>query len=219
MAWLFVLGFAAVAVVVLWRFGKLPRAGVELALAAALIGIAGYVWQGSPTQAGTPVERKDKGIVAPDVALRAMRAATTDQYGDAAKVAEFADTLDRMGLTREAVIAVKTGMRKDPNNPDLWVALGNALVAHGGGLLSPSAELAFQRAAKLSPEHPAPPFFMGLALANSGRMEDAGQVWRGLLARTPKDAQWRADLEARLNAIGGMPEPPAAPATSSTAKP
>jgi cytochrome c-type biogenesis protein CcmH len=208
MAWLFILLFAVVALGLLWRFGKLPRAGIELAVAAALVGIAGYVWQGSPTQAGSPIEAKDKGFVPPDVALRASRAATGNNYGDAAKVAEFADTLDRMGLTREAVIAVETAMRKDPNNVELWVALGNTLVAHGGGTLSPAAEFAFQRGAQLSPAHPGPPFFMGLALANSGRAEDAGQVWRGLLGRTPSDAPWRADLEGRLTAIGGMPDAP-----------
>lgn len=209
MAWLFAVGIAVLALGLLWRFGKLQRSGLELTIAATLVGVAGYVWQGEPSQAGAPVERKDKVRADLDVQLRAMRAATTDQYGDAAKVAEFADTLDRMGLTREAVIAVKTGIRKDPNNPDLWVALGNALVAHGGNSLSPAAEYAFQRAAMISPDHPAPAFFMGLALANSGRAEEAGQVWRGLLARTPKDAAWRADLEARLNAIGGMPDPAA----------
>ena len=213
-AWAFALGFSLAALGLLLRFGKMPRAGVELAIAAILVGVAGYVWQGQPSQAGVPVERKDKPRAELNVQLRSMRAAMTDQYGDAAKVAEFADTLDRMGLTREAVIAVRTGMRKDPNNPDLWVALGNALVAHGGNTLSPAAEYAFQRAATISPDHPAPPFFMGLALANSGRAEDAGQVWRGLLARTPKDAAWRADLEARLNAIGGLPETQGAGAKS-----
>jgi len=208
MAWVCILLFALVALGLIWRFAGLPRAGLELAIAAALVGIAGYVWQGSPTQVGTPVEAKDKGFVPPDVALRASRAATANNYGDAAKVAEFADTLDRMGLTREAVIAVKTAMRKDPNNVELWVALGNTLVAHGGGTLSPAAEFAFQRGAQLSPAHPGPPFFMGLALANSGRNEDAGQVWRGLLARTPPDAAWKADLETRLTTIGGMPNAP-----------
>ena len=206
MAWGFVIFFAVVALGLIWRFAGLPRSGLELAIAAVLVGIAGYVWQGSPTQVGAPVEAKDKGFVPPDVALRASRSVTGNNYGDAAKVAEFADTLDRMGLTREAVIAVKTAMRKDPNNVELWVALGNTLVAHGGGTLSPAAEFAFQRGAQLSPAHPGPPFFMGLALANSGRTEDAGQVWRGLLAHTPHDAAWKADLEARLTAIGGMPD-------------
>lgn len=208
MGWLFVLFFALAALALLWRFGKLPLAGLELALAAAFVGIAGYVWQGSPDQAGSPViSREQAGLTQPDKALMMARGATMNRYGDAAKVVEFADTLDRLGLTREAVIAVKTGMRKEPNNVDLWVALGNSLVAHGNGTLSPAAEFAFQRAAQISPEHPAPPFFMGLALANSGRAEEAGQVWRGLLARTPKEAPWRADLEARLIAIGGMPTP------------
>ncbi len=208
MGWLFVLIFAPAALALLWRFGKLPRAGLELALAAAFVGIAGYIWQGSPDQAGSPViSREQAGLTQPDKALMMARGATMNRYGDAAKVVEFADTLDRLGLTREAVIAVKTGMRKEPNNVDLWVALGNSLVAHGNGTLSPAAEFAFQRAAQISPEHPAPPFFMGLALANSGRAEEAGQVWRGLLARTPKEAPWRADLEARLSAIGGMPTP------------
>jgi len=205
MAWLFVVVFAVVALGLVWRFAGLPRAGIELAVAAALVGIAGYIWQGSPTQVGSPVEAKDKGFVPPDIALRASRAATGNNYGDAAKVAEFADTLDRMGLTREAVIAVKTAMRKEPNNVELWVALGNTLVAHGGGTLSPAAEFAFQRGAQLSPAHPGPPFFMGLALANSGRNDDAAQVWRGLLARTPPNAPWKADLEARLTAIGSAP--------------
>jgi len=208
MAWLFALVFAMSALGLLWRFGKLPREGLDLALAAAFIGIAGYVWQGSPTQVGSPiVSREQAGLIPPDKALMIARGATMNRYGDAAHVVEFADTLDRLGLTREAVIAVKTGLRKEPNNVDLWVALGNTLVAHGGGTFSPAAEFAFQRGAQISPEHPAPPFFMGLALANSGRAEEAGQVWRGLLARTPKDAPWRADLEARLTAIGGMPTP------------
>lgn len=206
MTWLFVLGFAVFAVAALWRVGKLPRTGIELTIAAVLIGIAGYVWQGSPMQVGTPVERKDKAMRPLDVSLRALRAATTNQYGDAAKVAEFADTLDRMGLTREAVLAVRTGLRKDPDNPDLWVALGNALVAHGGGVLSPAAEYAFRYAGQLSPTNPAPPFFMGIALVNSGRMEDAAQIWRSLLARAPRDAQWRPDLQARLAAIEGAPD-------------
>ena len=206
MAWLFALALALAALILVGRFARIPRAGLELALAASFIGFAGYVWQGSPTQAGSPVlSREQASLTPPDKALMIARGATMNRYGDAAQVVEFADTLDRMGLTREAVIAVKTGLRKEPNNVDLWVALGNTLVAHGGGMFSPAAEFAFQRGAQISPEHPAPPFFMGLALAKSGRAEEAGQVWRGLLARTPKEAAWRADLEARLTALGAMP--------------
>src|SRR3546814_10327093 len=39
-------------------------------------------------------------------------------------------------------------LESNPDNVDLWVAFGNALVAHGGGVMSPAAALAFDEAAK-----------------------------------------------------------------------
>ena len=53
----------------------------------------------------------------------------------------------------------------------------NALVDHARGL-TPPAELAYQRAAELSPSYPAPHFFLGLALARSGDRENALKVLR-----------------------------------------
>ncbi|RYD42391.1 MAG: cytochrome c biogenesis factor, partial [Sphingomonadales bacterium] len=84
---------------------------------------------------------------------------------------------------------------------DLWVGLGNALAAHGGGVMSPAAALAFDEAAKRDPSHPAPPFFAGLALAQGGDLKGAETVWSQLLARSPADAPWRADLEMRLTQL------------------
>jgi cytochrome c-type biogenesis protein CcmH/NrfG len=211
MGWLFVLGFTIVALGLLWRFAKLPRAGIELMLAAAFVGIAGYAWQGSPGEAGAPVPPRASEMADPDVAAVASRRAMMGRFGNDAQVVEFADTLDRLGLTQEAVIAVRTAIRKSPNSVDLWVALGNTLVVHGGGVLSPASEFAFRRGAELNPAHPAPPFFLGLALAQSGKLEAAAQVWGGLLARTPPDAPWRADLEARIGELRSMPPPAAGP--------
>ena len=198
---------AILAVVVVVRVGKIPRGAVELVVAAGLVGMAGYAWQGMPDQPGVSVQNRE-AAVPPDVQAVIARRTMTNNYSDAAKVAEFADRLDELGLTREAVIAVKTGIRKTPDDPELWVALGNTLVAHGGGMISPAAELAYNRAASLSPQHPAPAFFMGVALAQSGRAEEAAKVWRTLLNRTPKDAPWRAALEERIAAIDSMPAVP-----------
>jgi cytochrome c-type biogenesis protein CcmH len=100
---------------------------------------------------------------------------------------------------------VRAGLLKSPNNPDLWVGLGNALLVHGGGQISPAAQFAFEKAATLSPNHPGPPFFLGLGLAQAGKMDEAGQIWRGLLARAPEGAPWKADIETRLAEIGQMP--------------
>jgi cytochrome c-type biogenesis protein CcmH len=68
------------------------------------------------------------------------------------------------------------------------VALGNTLVGHSDGLITPAAQFAFQKAAKISPEHPGPPFFMGLALAQSGKLVEARAIWAELLRRAPADA-------------------------------
>lgn len=195
--WIFLAMLAAVTVVAVRYFARLPKGGFELVLAAVLTGIAGYAWQGNPDQDGAPVQSEEKGVTL-DTKVIATRRMMTNTYGDAAKVADFADLLDRWGKTREAVIAVQTGLRKEPKNPELWTSLGNALVVHGGGILSPAAELAYARAQALAPDHPAPAYFRGLALAQSGRIEEAAQSWGGLLIRSPKDAPWREDVEARL---------------------
>lgn len=208
-AWVVAALLVVFAVALVWRFGALPRGGAELVVAAGIIGLAGYAWQATPDQPGVTVATKARVTAPPDRELAALRAVTMSRYGDAAKVVEFSDTLGRMGLTRQAVIAVRTGLRKEPRNVDLWVALGNALVVHGGGQLSPAAELAYRRGAELSPDSPAPAMFLGLALVNSNRLEDAQQVWRALLARTPPEAPWRAELEARVAALAM-----ATPATS-----
>ncbi len=104
----------------------------------------------------------------------------------------------RTGKTALAAQTLEKGLERYPDNVDLWVGLGNALVAHGGGVMSPAAALAFDEAAKRDPNHPAPPFFAGLAMAQSGDLKGADAVWSQLLARTPPDAPWRADLEMRL---------------------
>ncbi|MFN3458215.1 MAG: tetratricopeptide repeat protein, partial [Novosphingobium sp.] len=87
---------------------------------------------------------------------------------------------------------------------DLWVSLGNALVGHSDGLITPAAQFAFQKAASIAPDHPGPPFFMGLALAQSGRLADARAMWAELLRRSPDDAPYRADLVERIQRIDSI---------------
>jgi cytochrome c-type biogenesis protein CcmH len=74
-------------------------------------------------------------------------------------------------------------------------------VIHGGGLMSPAAQLAFGRAASLAPDHPGPPFFYGLALAQGGNYEEAERIWRGLLANAPPEAEYRRVIAERLQAL------------------
>jgi cytochrome c-type biogenesis protein CcmH len=55
MGWLFPILFSALLLACLKFSGRLSRTALELAVVAALVGLAGYAWQGSPLLAGSPV--------------------------------------------------------------------------------------------------------------------------------------------------------------------
>src|SRR3546814_8115507 len=127
-----------------------------------MLGIAGYALQGSPALPGHPVAKEG----APEClgeALTDTRQGMADRFGPAAQWLAMSDGFARAGKTALAAQTLEKGLDSNPDNVDLWVALGNALVAHGGGMMSPAAALAFDEAAKRDPAHPAPPFFAGLA--------------------------------------------------------
>ena len=75
-----------------------------------------------------------------------------------------------------------------------------ALVDHAG-MLTPAARLAYARALELMPNHPAPHFFLGLALARSGDRDGALAQWKSILATAPADASWRPLIEGGIAAL------------------
>lgn len=193
--WLLLAGLLVVGGMI-W-LGKLPDAARPLAAAAVMVGLAGYALQGHPSLPGKPVA----ALTEPEgfgEAITDRQNGMADRFGPAAQWIAMSDGFARTGKTQYAAQTLEKGLELYPDNVDLWVGLGNALVAHGGGMMSPAAALAFDEAAKRDPGHPAPPFFAGLALAQSGDLKGAEAVWSRLLARTPADAPWRADLAMRL---------------------
>jgi cytochrome c-type biogenesis protein CcmH len=211
MGWLVFLVAALLTGGFLWRFGALGRGGVELTAAALFLALAGYAWQGKPDVKGKPVVAAEDSA-SPQTAPANLRKGVASSMNAEGQWLQLADALMQAGRTRAAVSILSEGTRKAPDNPDIWVGLGNALVTHNGGQMSPAAQFAFERAAQIEPGHPGPPFFLGLGLAQAGKMDEAGDVWRGLLARAPDGVPWKADLEARLAQIGQLPTASPAPA-------
>jgi len=197
MIWLWIALAALLAAGGMMWLGRLPAAARPLAGAALMLGLAGYALQGSPALPGKPVAQVEE----PDgfgEAIADRRQGMSERFGPAAQWLAMSDGFARTGKTALAAQTLEKGLERYPDNVDLWVGLGNALVAHGGGAISPAAALAFDEAAKREPGHPAPPFFAGLAMAQSGDLKGANAVWSDLLARSPAEAPWRADLEMRL---------------------
>jgi len=203
MIWVLILLLSAVVLAVLVLVLKLPRNGSEWVGAALLLGLSGYALQGTPSEPGAPKAPVETDRTA-DAALVAERQKMGARFGAGQEWMIVADGLSRQGQYGAAARVLRTGLRENPNDADLWIALGNALVGHGDGFISPAAQFAFQRAATISPQHPGPPFFMGLALAQSGRLAEARVVWAELLGRTPQEAPYRGDLESRLARLDAM---------------
>lgn len=216
MGWLIILILALLTFAGLWYFVR-DKAAVQLLGAALLIALAGYAWQGRPGLAGRPKAAAERQQVA-ESEFAAMRQNLLGRFDRAATWLTMAEGFQRRGDTRTGVEIIQAGLRDSPQDPDLWVGLGNALVVHANGMMSPAAQLAFQRAARIAPDHPGPQFFYGLALAQGGNFAEAERVWRQLLASAPPSATYRATIEERLRAIdeararGEIPGPaPAAP--------
>lgn len=215
MIWIWMLLAAAITAGGMIWLGKLPAGARPLAGAAIMLGLAGYALQGHPSLPGKPVVAPEAPDGFGDV-INDRRQGMADRFGPAAQWLGMSDGFARTGKTALAAQTLEKGLASHPDNVDLWVGLGNALVAHGGGVMSPASALAFDEAARRDPTHPAPPFFAGLALAQGGDLKGAEAVWSELLARSPADAPWRRDLEMRLGQLRaalGPQLPPEAEAT------
>ena len=168
-----------------------------LAASAMLFGSIGYVVQGHPGLPGSP--REAASLQAP-IPLTEMRHAFFGNFTSEESWLAISEALARGGDTEGAVGVLQNAVGKYPRNAQLWVGLGNALVDHAG-VLTPASEYAYQRAAELAPGHPAPLFFLGLALAGSGEGLGALALWKDVLARAPADAEWRPMVEDAVAAL------------------
>ena len=203
---LLALALGILAWVLVVRPWRAKRIGVVPVAVAVMFGLSGYLLMGRPGLASSPhrapASQRDFGQE-----LHDPRGGMTDRFGDAAQWLAASDGMMRSGDTLAAAQFMQRGVSVHPDSVDMWIGFGNALVAHAGGVMTPAAAAAFDKAAAISPNHPGPPFFAGLALAQSGDIAGARAVWNELLRRTPAGAPWRDDLVSRLAAL----PPPAAP--------
>lgn len=203
MGWLILFGLIAGSLGVLWRLGV--RGGLLTASAAALLlGASGYAMQGSPSLAGAPAEKSERGDVFP---LTDARHAFFGNFTPAESWLRISEALARDGKSEDAVNVLQNAVRRYPGDPQLWIGLGNALVDHSRGL-TPPAELAYKRASEMAPGHPGAPFFYGLALARSGDRAGALAVWHEVLKTAPADAEWRPLVEQGVKALSMPPSAP-----------
>lgn len=201
MSWILAAGLALLAFVIAAFVLKAPRGGREAIASALVLGIAGYALQAHPSLPGAPKTpaQDPANEKAAMVEVRQQLGEKQGLPGDNWLV--IGDALARHGQFADAAHVYLGAVEKNPKNVDGWLALANALVAHADKSLTPAAILAFRRANEADTAHPGPPFFFGLALAQSGRLDEARATWIDLLRNTPPDAPWRPELEQRLASL------------------
>jgi cytochrome c-type biogenesis protein CcmH len=202
-------GWIALAVLVIVATGALRLLGMkgpllQLGGAALLFGCAGYALQGHPGLAGSPRQAQ---MPEPPAPVTEIRHAFFGNFSGEESWLRISEGLARTGDTEDSVNVLQNAVGKYPADPQLWIGLGNALVDHAG-VLTPASEYAYRRATELAPGHPAPLFFMGLALARSGDRDGALAAWKQVLASAPADAEWRPMVEQAVAALQTPPQSP-----------
>lgn len=229
MGWVAMIALALAVAAALYPFVRKDKGALQFLLAALLLALAGYSWQGRPSQPGSPksaqppraVPDDDFATLHPDLLGRFDRAYTWMQLADADR---------RRGNPHGSAEILQQAVRNNPRSYSLWIAYGYALVAASDGVMSPAAQMAFNRANQLAPGHPGPEFFYALALTypreirtqeeldqQIAKLAQAEQIWRGQLRDlNPGYPLYRTAIEERIGAIdraraNGTALPPAAP--------
>ena len=183
-------GAASAAILPDWPLGHVLAACLVLGFAAALAwGRADVL----PRSAAPVMRSFDHGP-----ALVAARQSLIEGPANLNRWIVIGDAMARRGRFGDAAEVLLGATASAPNDPQGWLALGDALYGHAGGHLSPAAELAYERADRAVLRGGAPPLLVGLAMERSGRADLAAQWWQRRLSRAPADAPWRAAIMARL---------------------
>jgi cytochrome c-type biogenesis protein CcmH len=200
MGWILAIALALLSFgAVIW-LGK-SRNAWQVTGTALLLGLTGYALQAHPGLSGAPKAPLASADGSAAAMVEARQALSGKSAVQGSNWMVIGDALARHGQFADAAGVLLGAVEKEPNNADAWLALANALAGHADGTVTPASLFAYQRAEQADPAHPGPPFFLGLAMAQSGRFAEARGLWAGLLARSPADAPWRADLAARLQML------------------
>jgi thioredoxin-like negative regulator of GroEL len=175
-------------------------AAVQLAAAFLVLGLAGYVWQGRPGLPGSPTEARASRLGGATL-FSQERGAFFEKLGAEAQVLDTADALIANGNADYAAGILRGALSRNPDSATLWVGYANALTAYADGVVTPAARLAFERGAARARANPAAPYFLALALAQSGDLDGAEAIWTALRPAMAQRPQWRALLEQKLTAL------------------
>ncbi len=175
----------------------------QVAAAAVLLGMAGYALQGRPSLPPAPAQPIEARAVGA-TQLVEIRADMDESFGSAKRWLVTADSFAKQGDYPLSASYIQSGLRKDPQNADLWSALGLQLMLASEGQMSPAAQLAFDKARAIRPKYPAPYYFAGLARLFAGDLDGAILLWEKTVSLATPTAKWKTRIESQLQAAKAL---------------
>jgi len=200
----FVLGLLSVlSLFALVFFVRSSKGLWQVAAAAVLLGMAGYALQGRPSLPPAPAQPLEASAVGA-TQLVEIRADMDESFGSAKRWLVTADSFAKQGDYPLSASYIQSGLRKDPQNADLWSALGLQLMLASEGQMSPAAQLAFDKARAIRPKYPAPYYFAGLARLFAGDLDGAILLWEKTVLLATPTAKWKTRIESQLQAAKAL---------------
>ena len=162
--------------------------------------LAVYLTIGSPGMPGVPVEERraealNEAMDHPDQAdMNVLIEQLVDRLREDPNSTEgwvlLARSYRQMNRDSEAAAAYRRALATGASDPNVFAEFGETVMASNGGTLTPEAENAFWAVLDLDRDDPRARFYIGMAAAQSGKVEDAIAIWRDLTASAPAGALW-----------------------------
>ena len=92
-------------------------------------------------------------------------------------------------------------LRGDQATPVEYADLADFMILAAGGYVSPEAEEALTRALQGDPSNGASRYYWGLMKSQTGRPDQAFQIWDTLLRQGPADAPWIPAIQGQIDDI------------------
>jgi cytochrome c-type biogenesis protein CcmH len=172
-----------------------------------------YLRLGSPTAALAESTADEAALSSDEAVVDAMVTQVEGYLKDTPNDGRGWETLApvymRLGRYDDAVRAWQNTIANLGDNADREENLGESLVAAADGVVTKEAKRAFDQSLSMDPNNVASRFYTGLAAKQAGRRDAAAEIWRGLIAKAPPDAEWADTVR---DALARLDEPSAATA-------
>jgi cytochrome c-type biogenesis protein CcmH len=189
----------------------LRRAAALVALVLLPIGAAMlYLAIGSPLEPSQPIaERRGQPNEQSDILdlVARVEARLAQNPDDIRGWQVIGPVYMQLGRYDDAAKARQNVLRIMGANAEREANLGEALTAAAGGIITADAKAAFERALALDAKDYKARFFLGLAAEQDGKPDEAGTIWRDLLASSPPNAPWLEVVRQALARVEGGAAP------------